>query len=219
MITRRPRSKTRSSSHSAIGASTNAPIHMNAIARHVGVELTTTTGRGSASRVPLLVNLPARRSFLGEDYNRRPGACPPSCRAPRVGKLQQMPHRLRADLNENATRQLRPPTTRDPTSSTPMRRADRACSSSTKGNLFDSCRHEDSVIGTDFRDRYLADPEHPEVIHQRVVVFDGPEDYHARINDPALEDRRKLLLVIRGAGPSATRAPRKSSTCSRPTTC
>jgi dihydroxy-acid dehydratase len=70
-----------------------------------------------------------------------------------------------------------------------------------KGNLFDSAIMKTSVISDTFRQRYLSDPDDPDAFEGPVVVFDGREDYHARINDPALEIDQDTLLVIRGVGP------------------
>jgi dihydroxy-acid dehydratase len=70
-----------------------------------------------------------------------------------------------------------------------------------KGNLFDSAIMKTSVISQEFRDRYLSNPDDPEAFEGRVAVFDGPEDYHARIDDPALGIDEYTILVMRGTGP------------------
>src|SRR5213079_3103956 len=70
-----------------------------------------------------------------------------------------------------------------------------------RGNLFDSAIMKTSVISKEFRERYLCNPQDPEAFEGRAVVFDGPEDYHARIDDPALNIDEDTVLVIRGVGP------------------
>jgi dihydroxy-acid dehydratase len=69
------------------------------------------------------------------------------------------------------------------------------------GNLFDSSVMKTSVISDSFRERYLSDPHDPDAFEGPVAVFDGPEDYHARIDDPALGIDERTILVMRGAGP------------------
>jgi dihydroxy-acid dehydratase len=69
------------------------------------------------------------------------------------------------------------------------------------GNLFDAAIMKTSVISEAFRARYLADPDDPEAFEGAAVVFDGPEDYHARIDDPATAVTEDSILIMRGAGP------------------
>ena len=70
-----------------------------------------------------------------------------------------------------------------------------------RGNLFDSAVMKLSVISDEFRERYLSDPDDPNAFEGPVVVFDGPEDYHNRIDDPATSIDESTILIMRGAGP------------------
>jgi dihydroxyacid dehydratase/phosphogluconate dehydratase len=69
------------------------------------------------------------------------------------------------------------------------------------GNLFDTAVMKISVIDKEFRDRFLSDPARPNVFEGKAIVFEGPEDYHARIEDPDLGVEEQSVLIIRNAGP------------------
>ncbi|MBB3083938.1 IlvD/Edd family dehydratase [Geodermatophilus sabuli] len=185
---------------SAIGGSTNAPIHVNAIARHVGVPLDVADWQELGLAVPLIVDLQPAGRFLGEEFHRAGGV-------PAVVH-ELMGHGL---VHEDA-RTVNGRTIGENCRDTPatdrevIRTFDTALLPDAgflvlRGNLFDSAIMKTSVISPEFRDRYLSDPEQPGVMEGRAVVFDGPEDYHARIDDPALEIDETCLLVIRGVGP------------------
>lgn len=186
--------------NSAIGGSTNAPIHLNAIARHVGVELTLADWEEHGADVPLLVNLQPAGEYLGEDYHRAGGV--PAV----MGELH------RAGLLDGSALTVNGRTVMDNVGEarikdfdvirplvTPLKPA--AGLTVLRGNLFDGAVMKLSVISDEFRKRYLSDPEHSDAFQGRVVVFDGPEDYHHRIDDPALGIDECSILVIRGAGP------------------
>ena len=185
---------------SAIGGSTNAPIHINAIARHIGVQLTIEDWERFGYDVPLLVDVQPAGKYLGEDYYRAGGL--PAV----LGELIRA-NRLHADaltingktLGENASKAE----SRDPDVIRPYAKPlkERAGFKVLSGNLFDSAIMKISVISQEFRDRYLSDREDPNAFEGTAVVFDGPEDYHARIDDPSLMIDERTLLVIRGAGP------------------
>ena len=186
--------------NTAIGGSTNAPIHLIALARHMGVELSIDDWQIYGRDVPLLVNLQPAGEYLGEDYFRAGGV-------PAVTQ-QLMRHGLIYDtaltangrtLGEN----YRNATTVDEDVIRPFDRPLKPNAGFTvlKGNLFDSAILKNSVISEAFRARYLSNPEDPEAFEGTAVVFDGPEDYHARIDDPALGIDEHSLLVVRGAGP------------------
>ncbi|WP_437895566.1 IlvD/Edd family dehydratase [Sorangium sp. So ce124] len=185
---------------SAIGASTNCPIHMNAIARHVGVDLTDDDWQRVGQDVPLLVDCQPAGRFLGEDFHRAGGA-------PAVMNELLRAGRLHADaltvsgrtVGDNVASAVA--TNRDVIRpyEDPLRSAAGVLVMS--GNLFDSAVMKTSVICDAFRDRYLSDPEHPDVFVARAVVFEGPEDYHARINDPSLGIDESCILVMRNTGP------------------
>ncbi|MBX6328281.1 MAG: dihydroxy-acid dehydratase family protein [Pseudolabrys sp.] len=185
---------------SAIGGSTNAPIHINAIARHVGVDLSIEDWETIGYDVPLLVNMQPAGKYLGEDYFRAGGL-------PAVMHELMAAKRIHADaltvngrtMGEN----VRHAKTADPDVIRPYDRPLRrnAGFKVLKGNLFDSAIMKTSVISEEFRNRYLSDPKDPNAFEGRVVVFDGPEDYHRRIEDPSLRIDERTLLVIRGVGP------------------
>ncbi len=186
--------------NSAIGGSTNAPIHINAIARHVGVELDIDEWQTHGHDVPLLVNLQPAGTYLGEDFYRAGGV--PAV----VGEL--MRHGL---IHEDA------PTVNGKTigencrdaeieNDDVIRRFDNPLATQAgfvvlRGNLFDNAIMKTSVITPEFRERYLANPDDPNAFEGKAVVFDGPEDYHHRIDDPALEIDEHTLLFMRGTGP------------------
>lgn len=186
--------------NSAIGGSTNAPIHLAAIARHIGVALPIGEWERVGHDIPLLVNLQPAGEFLGEDYYRAGGV-------PAVVNQLMEQDLIDGDamtvngktIGENCggveiedERVIRP-------FADPIRKA--AGFIVLSGNLFDSAIMKTSVISDDFRKRYLSDPDDPEAFEGIAVVFDGPEEYHHRIDDPTLGITEKSLLFMRGAGP------------------
>ena len=187
--------------NSAIGGSTNAPIHLNAIARHLGVPLDNDDWQRIGHKVPLLVNLQPAGEYLGEDYHRAGGV--PAV----IGELMAeglFPHPDAITANGRTMRQNCGQRRSEngeviKTVSTPMVRD--AGFLNLKGNLFDSAIMKTSVISAEFRARYLENPEDPNAFEGRAVVFDGPEDFHARIDDEALGIDEHCILIMRGAGP------------------
>ena len=187
--------------NSAIGGSTNAPIHLNAIARHLGVPLENDDWQEIGHHVPLLVNLQPAGEYLGEDYHHAGGV--PAVVA-ELMKANLLPHPDAVTVNgksigENCgsvenldTNVIRPV-------SDPLMQD--AGFLNLTGNLFDSAIMKTSVISPDFRARYLENPDDPNAFEGRAVVFEGPEDYHERIEDPALEIDEHCMLFIRGTGP------------------
>jgi dihydroxy-acid dehydratase len=186
---------------SAIGGSTNAPVHLNAVAAHLGVPLDNDDWERVGHGIPLLVDLQPAGRFLGEDYFRAGGV--PAVVAELIG-AGVLPHPDAVTVNgrtigENCEgrfaddreviREYESPIVAD------------AGFLNLKGNLFDSAIMKTSVISADFRARYLSDPADPDAFEGRAVVFDGREDYHARINDPDLGIDAHTLLFIRGTGP------------------
>ncbi|MBM2577849.1 dihydroxy-acid dehydratase family protein [Jannaschia sp. Os4] len=187
--------------NSAIGGSTNAPIHLNAIARHMGVALDNDDWQRLGHHVPLLVNLQPAGEYLGEDYFHAGGV--PAV----VGELMaegMLPHPDAPTVNgrsmgENCgDRRSDLPDVIKPVSA-PMKAE--AGFLNLKGNLFDSAIMKTSVISPEFRDRYLSNPDDPDAFEGTAVVFDGPEDFHAKIDDEALGITEESILIMRGAGP------------------
>lgn len=187
--------------NSAIGGSTNAPIHLNAIAGHLGVKLDNDDWEKIGHDIPLLVNLQPAGEYLGEDYHQAGGVPAVVAELLKAGLL---PHPGAVTVNGRAIGD----NCRDVENLNPevIRPADRPLKAHSgflnlKGNLFDSAIMKTSVISPEFRDRYLSNPQDPEAFVGKAVVFDGPEDYHHRIDDPALEIDEFSILVIRGTGP------------------
>ena len=187
--------------NSSIGGSTNAPIHLNAIARHIGVELDNDDWYRIGYEHGLLVNLQPAGEYLGEDYHRAGGVPAVVGELLKGGRLPH-PGAITANgksIGENcAGLGSRNPDVIRPHDQ-PM--VENAGFINLKGNLFDSAIMKSSVISDEFRQRYLANPEDPGAFEGRAVVFEGPEDYHHRIDDPALEIGIDSLLFIRGVGP------------------
>ena len=184
----------------AIGGSTNAPVHINAIARHAGVPLTMSDWQEKGHSVPLLVNCQPTGEYLSEDFHRAGGLPAVINELMRAGMLHQ--DRITVTgrtLGENChqchtidSRVIRP--VHEPLLSD-------AGFMVLTGNLFESAIMKISAIDQSFRDEYLSDNDDPDAFEAEAVVFDGPEDYHARINDPLLNITKKTILVMRGAGP------------------
>jgi dihydroxy-acid dehydratase len=186
--------------NAALGGSTNAPIHLNAIARHAGVELTMDDWQREGEGVPLLVNLQPAGEYLGEDFYRAGGVPAVIGELLRQGLLDGTV--LTANgrtLAENCSEAVTQDVAVIRPFASPLR--EDAGLMVLSGNLFDSAVMKASVISDAFRARYLSDPDRPNVFEGRAIVFDGPEDYHARIDDPALGIDEDCILVIRGTGP------------------
>ena len=186
--------------NSAIGGSTNAPIHINAIARHVGVKLSIDDWEKFGYDVPLLVNMQPAGKYLGEEYYRAGGL-------PAVMNELLKAKRIHADaltingrtMGENVRRSSSSDADVIKPYNAPMKK--QAGFKILKGNLFDSAIMKTSVISDEFRQRYLSNPKDKKAFEGRAVVFDGPEDYHHRIDDPSLKIDENTLLFMRGSGP------------------
>ena len=186
--------------NSAIGGSTNAPIHINAIASHVGVELDIRDWETIGLEIPLLVNLQPAGEYLGEAYHLAGGVPAVMHELLRAGKLHG--DALTCDgttISENCSDS--PSRNHDVIRSYTDPMKENAGFAVLRGNLCDAAIMKISVIGDDFRERYLSRPGHENVFEVRAIVFEGPEDYHARINDAALNIDADCLLVIRCCGP------------------
>ncbi|WIY27320.1 IlvD/Edd family dehydratase [Parasedimentitalea psychrophila] len=187
--------------NSAIGGSTNAPIHLNAIAKHLKIELTNDDWQTLGHKVPLLVNLQPAGEYLGEDFFRAGGV--PAV----IGELMQadlLPHPNAVTANaksigENCSDKRSITAEVIHPVAAPL--GAEAGFINLSGNLFDSAIMKTSVISTEFRDRYLSSPTDPNAFEGRAVVFDGPEQFHATIDDAALNIDEHCVLIMRGAGP------------------
>ena len=187
--------------NSAIGGSSNAPIHLNAIARHLGVPLDNDDWQRLGHKVPLLVNLQPAGEYLGEDYHRAGGV--PAVIGELIAEgLLPHPDVLTANgktMRENCEATRSQNTDVIKTVAAPMRQD--AGFINLKGNLFDSAIMKTSVISDEFRDRYLSNPDDPEAFEGRAIVFDGPEHFHKSIDDESLGIDEHCVLIMRGAGP------------------
>jgi dihydroxy-acid dehydratase len=186
--------------NSAIGGSTNAPIHLNALARHVGVELTIDDWQTHGEDIPLLVNLQPAGEYLGEDYYHAGGVPAVVNQLMRQGLIEEGAITVNGrTIGENC----RDATIVDENVIRPFEKPlkERAGFRVLRGNLFSSAIMKTSVISPEFRDRYLSNSGDPDAFEGRAVVFDGPEDYHARIDDPSLAIDDGTILFMRGAGP------------------
>ena len=185
---------------SALGGSSNAPIHLIALARHMGVDHDLSDWETYGRQAPLLVNMQPAGEFLGEDFYRAGGVPAVVNQLMLAGRIHEDAMTVNgATLGDNCRGKpiidgsvIRP--FADPLLPEAGFRV-------LSGNLFASAIMKSSVISPSFRARYLSDPDDPEAFEVRAIVFDGPEDYHARIDDPALEADEDCILVMRGAGP------------------
>ncbi|MCT8003672.1 dihydroxy-acid dehydratase family protein [Sphingomonas sanguinis] len=186
--------------NSAIGGSTNAPIHLAAIARHIGVDLPVQDWETEGHKIPLLVNLQPAGEYLGEDYYRAGGV--PAV----VNQLieQGLIHEGAMTVNgKTMGENCRGKAIEDEKVIRPFAQPlkEEAGFIVLSGNLFDAAVMKTSVISEEFRERYLSNPDDPDAFEGPAVVFDGPEDYHHRIDDPATGITPQTLLFMRGAGP------------------
>src|SRR5689334_10143700 len=186
--------------NSAIGGSTNAPIHINAIARHIGVPLSIDDWEKVGHEVPLLVNMQPAGKYLGEEFHRAGGV--PAV----VNELmkRKLIHEKALTVNgrtmgENCRKRV----SDDPDVIAPIGKPLREDAGFIvlKGNLFNDAIMKTSVIDDEFRARFLSNPKDPDAFEGRAIVFDGPEDYHHRIDDPKLKIDEHSILFIRGTGP------------------
>tara|TARA_B100000700_G_scaffold232783_1_gene257828 strand:+ start:10714 stop:12447 length:1734 start_codon:yes stop_codon:yes gene_type:complete len=187
--------------NSAIGGSTNAPIHLNAIARHLSVPLDNNDWQKFGLSIPLIVNMQPAGEYLGEDYFHA-GGVPAVVNQLIEARLLPHPDAVTVNgstigvncsgakvLDERVIWPVDAPMVTD------------AGFVHLSGNLFDSAIMKTSVISDEFRNRYLSNPEDPDAFEGKAIVFEGPEDYHSRIDDPSLEIDEHSMLIIRGAGP------------------
>jgi dihydroxy-acid dehydratase len=185
--------------NAAIGGSTNAQPHIVAMARHAGIEITAKDWIEHGYDVPLLVNMQPAGKFLSERFHRAGGVPGVMWELLQAGKLDgsalTCTGRSQAENlkgSEATDREVIYPY------SAPLK--ERAGFLVLSGNLFDFAIMKTSVIGEEFRKRYLSRPGHEGVFEGRAIVFDGSDDYHHRINDSSLNVDQNCILVIRGSG-------------------
>jgi len=184
----------------AAGCSTNCPPHVIAIARHMGVELDINDWE-TGHDIPLLVNMQPAGEYLGEEFHRAGGV-------PAVVKELIKAGRYHTDIITCSGKTVGENHENVPFS--PDRRVIKPYEDPLKpdagfvvisGNIFDSAVMKLSVVGDRFREHYLEHPDHPGLFEGRAIVFEGPEDYHHRIDDPSLDIDEDCFLFIRYCGP------------------
>jgi dihydroxy-acid dehydratase len=186
--------------NSAIGGSTNAPIHLNAIARHIGVKLDNNDWEKIGYDIPLIVNLQPAGEYLGEDFHRAGGVPAVVNELIKAGKIRKEALTVNGKtLYENCKNTP----VQDPLVIWPYKKPmkKQAGFLNLKGNLFDSAIMKTSVISDHFRKQYLSNRKDPNAWEGRAIVFEGPEDYHHRIDDPKLKIDENCILFVRGTGP------------------
>ncbi|WP_158044348.1 IlvD/Edd family dehydratase [Skermanella pratensis] len=184
---------------SAIGASTNTPPHLISIARHVGVDLTLDDWQKFGHDVPLLVNCQPAGFYLGEAFHRAGGVPTVMKELIKAGRIHTgAPTVTGKSMGENVERAPDPDDDVIRPYGKPL--MEEAGMLVMGGNLFDSAVMKTSVISPDFRKQYLSNPDDPDAFVGRAIVFEGPEEYHSRINDPSLDIDENCILFIRGCG-------------------
>ncbi len=186
--------------NTAIGGSTNAPNHLNAIAAHLGIELTVQDWEKHGYDLPLLVNLQPAGEYLGEDYHRAGGVPAVVAELIKAGKIHEGCITANGKtIGENCKDKFSWDRSVIKEFGKPMK--EHAGFKRLTGNLFDNAIMKTSVISDEFRQRYLSNPKDPNAFEAKAIVFDGPEDYHAHIDDPKLGIDENTILFIRGVGP------------------
>jgi xylonate dehydratase len=183
----------------AIGGSSNAQPHIVAMARHAGVEITVDDWM-AAYDLPLIVNMQPAGEYLGERFHRAGGVPAVLHELLTAGKIDGSALTVtgRSIADNIAGRSASDRAVIFPYDA-PLKKA--AGFLVLKGNLFDFAIMKTSVISDEFRARYLSEPGREGIFEGRAIVFDGSDDYHHRINDPALDIDAHCILVIRGSGP------------------
>ncbi|MGE0798426.1 MAG: IlvD/Edd family dehydratase [Lautropia sp.] len=185
---------------SALGASTNCPPHVTAIARHAGVDLKIADWDRVGYDIPLLCNVMPAGEWLGEEFHRAGGVPAVMHELLKAGKLNKDALTVNGKTIGQNYKKTEASDRRviKPFKAPMLHEAGFAVLS---GNLFESAVMKTSVITKEFRERYLENPQDPNAFEGRAIVFEGPEDYHERINDPALKIDADCILFIRGVGP------------------
>jgi dihydroxy-acid dehydratase len=184
--------------NAAIGGSTNAPIHLNAIAQHIGVSLTMDDWDRIGSSIPLLLNMQPSGEYLGEEYYRAGGLPAIMAELLDAGKIHEKALTCNGrPIGENVRNMHSWDRRVIRAYDDPL--MENAGFIHLKGNLFDSAIMKTCAISPAFRERYLSNPDDPEAFEGSVVVYDGPEDYHRRLEESDIDD--KTIMVMRGVGP------------------
>ncbi len=185
--------------NTALGGSTNCPPHWIAIARHTGVQLDLQDWEDAGYEIPLLVNLQPAGTHLAEDFHQAGGLMSVMRELLEHGKLQgDLLTVTGKTISENLKSARRADGQIIRSYDTPLK--PNAGFLVLRGNLFEAALIKTSVISDTFRASYLSKPGSEDCFECTAVVFDGPEEYHARINTLGDEPDPNTLLVIRGCG-------------------
>jgi len=186
--------------NSAIGGSTNAQIHITAIARHIGIELETDAWQQVGYDIPLMANIQPAGEYLCESYHRAGGT---SAVMSELLDNDKIHGNVMTVTGKKMSENLKGIKIKDEKVITPFKNPmkQKAGFIVLKGNLFDSAIMKTSVISKSFKDKFLSNPGKEGVLEGKVIVFEGSEDYHDRLNDKSLDMNENSILVIRGAGP------------------
>ena len=186
--------------NSALGGSTNCPIHLTAIARHAGVELSLQDWQDIGYEIPLLVNCQPAGEYLGESFHRAGGVPAVLSELAKNGKINTNTLTVSGESVAKNISEARVQNDKViKRFESPLR--EKAGFLVLSGNLFDGALIKTSVISEDFRSKYLSNEGQEGCFIARCIVFEGPEDYHSRIDDPRLSIDESCMLVIRGCGP------------------
>ena len=186
--------------NSAIGGSTNAQVHITAIARHIGVELETDAWQQVGYDIPLMANIQPAGEYLCESYHRAGGT---SAVMSELLDNDKIHGNVMTVTGKKMSENLKGIKIKDEKVITPFKNPmkQKAGFIVLKGNLFESAIMKTSVISKSFKDKFLSNPGKEGVLEGKVIVFEGSEDYHDRLNDKSLDMNENSILVIRGAGP------------------
>ena len=185
---------------SAIGGSSNCTTHLSAIAKHLGIKFDLSDWQKLGHNIPLLVNCQPAGEYLMESFHRA-GAIPAVMKE--LIKNKKIHTNIKTVTGKTVGQNLRKKVDVDPKviKSFKTSLAEKAGFLVMRSNFFSSAIMKTSVISNEFRARYLSDPKHPNVFNGKAVVFEGPEDYHKRLNSKKLKIDEKSILIIRGCGP------------------
>ncbi len=189
--------------NSAIGGSTNAPIHLNAITAHLGLQLSNDDWQSIGHHISLLCNVQPAGEYLAEDFHRAGGV--PAVIA-QLLNAKLIPHPDAKTVSGESIEQAYKGTkihNQDVIYPYATALKPEAGFINLSGNLFDSAIMKTSVISEEFRSRYLSNPNDLNAFEARAIVFEGPEDYHARLDDPELAIDDSCVLIMRGTSPVA----------------
>ena len=185
---------------SAIGGSSNCTIHLSAIAKHMGIKFDLSDWQKLGHDIPLLVNCQPAGEYLMESFHRA-GAIPAVMKE--LIKNKKIHTNIMTVTGKTVGQNLRRKVSVDKEviKSFKDSLAENAGFLVLKSNFFSSAIMKTSVIGKEFRDRYLSNPKHPNTFECKAIVFEGPEDYHKRLNDKKLKIDENSILIVRGCGP------------------